>query len=221
MRILLVEDDPMIGESLTGALRNLGMSVDWARDGLDGAEALAHGEHALVLLDLNLPGRQGLDLLRAARAGGNKTPVIIVTARGALDDRVDGLDLGADDYLAKPFSVRELVARIRAVLRRHGGLAQSVMEAGELTLDLASHAVAFRGSTIALPAREFALMRALMERPGAILSRDQIEQRIYGWGEEVESNAIDVLIHSIRKKLDKDVIRNVRGAGWMVLKGAP
>jgi len=144
----------------------------------------------------------------------------VITARDALDERVNALDLGADDFLIKPFEMRELVARIRAVVRRQGGFAQSMLEAGEVTLDLASHQVGYRGAAFVLPAREFALMQVLMEHAGAILSRAQIEEQIYGWGEEVESNAIDVLIHSIRGKFDKEIIRNVRGAGWMIVKSA-
>ena len=220
MRILLIEDDRMIGKGLVTALNREGMVVDWVRTGGDGAEALANGGHALVLLDIGLPGPSGLDLLKKARQAGNRTPVLLVTARDRLDDRIGGLDLGADDYILKPFETRELVARMRAVLRRHTGAAQSVLQAGGLLLDLASHEVSFSATTSVLPAREFALMQALVERPGTILSRSQIEERIYGWGEEVESNAVDVLIHSIRKKFDKDIIRNVRGAGWMVLKDA-
>jgi two-component system, OmpR family, response regulator len=218
MRILLIEDDPMIGNSLAKALRDLGMSVDWITDGLDGEEALAAGEHTLVLLNLGLPGKQGLQLLKAIRTAGSRVPIIIITARDELDGRVASLDLGADDYLAKPFAVRELVARINAVLRRQSGLAQSLMEAGDMTLDLDTHELRYHGTQIVLPAREFSLMRALMERPGTILSRAQLEERLYGWGEEVESNAVEVLIHSVRKKLDREVIRNVRGAGWMVVK---
>jgi two-component system, OmpR family, response regulator len=218
MRILLIEDDPMIGSSLAKALRDLGMSVDWITDGLDGEEALAAGEHTLVLLNLGLPGKQGLQLLKAIRIAGSRVPIIIITARDELDGRVASLDLGADDYLAKPFAVRELVARMNAVLRRQSGLAQSIMEAGDMTLDLDTHELRYHGTQIVLPAREFSLMRALMERPGTILSRAQLEERLYGWGEEVESNAVEVLIHSVRKKLDREVIRNVRGAGWMVVK---
>jgi two-component system OmpR family response regulator len=221
MRILLIEDDPMIGKSLAQALRNQGMSVDWTKSGLKGEEALAVGGHALVLLDLGLPGKHGLEVLKSVRAVGNRVPVVVITARGEVDDRVVGLDLGADDYIAKPFEVRELIARMRAVLRRHSGLARSIMESGELTLDLASHELSYRGSRIVLPAREFALMRALMDRSGTILPRRDLEERLYGWGEEVDSNAVDVLIHSIRKKFDKDIIRNVRGAGWMVVKAGP
>jgi two-component system, OmpR family, response regulator len=218
MRVLLIEDDPMIGSSLAKALRDLGMSVDWVTDGLDGEEALAVGEHTLVLLNLGLPGKQGLQLLKAVRTAGSRVPIIIITARDELDGRVASLDLGADDYIAKPFAVRELVARMNAVLRRQSGLARSIMEAGHMTLDLDTHEVSYHGAQIVLPTREFALMRALMERPGTILSRAQLEERLYGWGEEVESNAVEVLIHSVRKKLDREVIRNVRGAGWMVVK---
>ena len=216
MRILLIEDDRMIGRGLVDALGREGMTVDWVRDGNLGAEGLVTGGHALVLLDLGLPDVPGLELLRATRRAGNKVPVLVITARDGTDDRVAGLDLGADDYLVKPFETRELVARIRAVIRRHAGKAHSVFEAGELLLDLAGHELAYRGTTLVLPAREFALVQALMERSGTILSRGQLEDRLYGWGEEVESNAVDVLIYSIRKKFDKQVIRNVRGAGWMV-----
>ncbi|MCW5704837.1 MAG: hypothetical protein CFE29_28900 [Bradyrhizobiaceae bacterium PARB1] len=211
MRILLIEDDPMIGKSLVRALRDQGMSVDWTTSDIEGEEALAVGGHALVLLDLGLPGKSGLDVLRTARAAGNKIPVVVLTARDDLDNRIAGLDLGADDYITKPFEVRELVARMRAVMRRQSGSARSVLEAGGITLDMETHEVAFRGNHVLLPAREFALMRALMDRPGAILSREQIEKRLYGWGEEAESNAVDVLIHSVRKKFDKDIIQNVRG----------
>ena len=221
MRILLIEDDRMIGSGLSEALSREGMVIDWVRNGTDGAEALATGGHALVLLDLGLPGQSGLEVLKAARRAGNLVPILVVTARDGVDDRVAGLDVGADDYIVKPFEIRELIARMRAVLRRHGGSAQSVLQAREIVLDIASHEVTFHATTQVLPAREFALMYALVERPGTILSRGQIEERIYGWGEEVESNAVDVLIHSIRKKFDKDIIVNLRGAGWMVLKGSP
>ena len=218
MRILLVEDDEMIGLSLSDALRREAMVVDWVRDGNDAAEALAHAEHAIALIDLGLPGKSGFELIETARRVGNKIPVIVLTARDGINDRVCGLELGADDYLVKPFEVRELFARMRAVLRRQAGVAQSVFEAGALRLDLASHVLSYHDATHILPAREFALMRSLIERPGTILSRAQLEERLYGWGEEVESNAIDVLIYSVRRKFDKDIIRNVRGAGWMVLK---
>jgi DNA-binding response OmpR family regulator len=219
MRILLIEDDPMIGKALVRGLNDQGMAVDWVRNGTEGSAALAHAEHALVLLDIGLPEMSGIEVLKAARNAGVLVPVLVITARDSLDDRVAGLDLGADDYIVKPFELRELHARMRAVLRRHNGQAQSLTTSGEITLDLATHEARYRNAEHILSAREFALLQALMRRPGAILSRTQIEQQIYGWGEEVESNAVDVLIHAIRKKFGKDIIRNVRGAGWMVVKG--
>jgi DNA-binding response OmpR family regulator len=217
MRILLIEDDPMLGKALVRGLSDHGVTVDWARDGAEGSAALAQDEHALVLLDLGLPKRSGLDVLKDARAAGVAVPVVIITARDGIDDRVTGLDVGADDYIVKPFELRELLARIRAVRRRHNGQAQSLIASGEITLDLATHRATYRGIEHVLSAREFALLQVLLQRPGAIFSRAQIEQQIYGWGEEVESNAVDVLIHGIRKRFDRDIIRNVRGAGWMVL----
>jgi DNA-binding response OmpR family regulator len=218
MRVLLVEDDPMIGKALVRGLSDQGMSVDWVHNGAEGSAALAHPEHALVLLDIGLPEMSGIDVLKAVRTAGVPVPVLVITARDGLDDRIAALDLGADDYIVKPFELRELVARMRAVLRRHNGQAQSLITSGEITLDLATHQTTYRNKEHIPSAREFALLQALMQRPGAILSRAQIEQHIYGWGEEVESNAVDVLIHAIRKKFDKDIIRNVRGAGWMVVK---
>jgi DNA-binding response OmpR family regulator len=217
MRILLIEDDPMLGKALVRGLVHHGMSVDWAHDGAEGSAALTQDEHALVLLDLGLPKQSGIDVLKAARAAGLAVPVLIITARDGVDDRVAGLDVGADDYIVKPFELRELLARIRAVRRRHHGQAQSLVSSDEITLDLATHRAAYRGMEHVLSAREFALLQVFMQRPGAIFSRTQIEQQIYGWGEEVESNAVDVLIHGIRKRFDRDIIRNVRGAGWMVL----
>jgi len=218
MRVLVIEDDVMLGRALVQALDDAGMSVDWVRDGALGAEAAAGGGHGLVLLDLGLPERSGLEILRGLRAEGDRRPVLVITARDGLDDRIVGLDLGADDYLVKPFEVKELLARMRAVLRRHGGRATCVLATNEIELDLSSHEARYRGTSEVLPAREFALLHALLERPGAILSRSQLEDRLYGWGEEVESNAIDVLIHYVRRKFDKDIIRNIRGAGWMIPK---
>ncbi len=218
MRVLLLEDDTMIGEGLCRALAAEGMSVDWVRDGVDGEIALRDAAYSIVLLDLGLPGAEGVELLKAARSQGIDTPVLIITARDGLDQRVSGLDLGADDYLVKPFETRELLARMRAVLRRRTGRATARLVAGPTELDAETHQLSHANLVQVLPAREFALMRALMERPGRILSRAQIEERIYGWGEEVESNAVDVLIHSIRRKFGKNVIFNVRGAGWMVPK---
>ncbi|MEE7494772.1 response regulator transcription factor [Methylobacterium oryzae] len=218
MRVLLVEDDRMIGDGLSQGLATQGYVVDWVREAGMAEEALRAGGHALVLLDLGLPGADGLCLLRAARASGNDTPVLILTARDGLDSRVAGLDLGADDYLVKPFETRELLARMRAVLRRRAGRANARLVAADTELDTESHALTHAGATAVLGAREYALMHALLERPGRILSRAEIEERIYGWGEEVESNAVDALILSIRRKVGKSVILNLRGAGWMVAK---
>jgi two-component system OmpR family response regulator len=216
MRALVIEDDPTIGSGLRRGLAHAGISADWVKDGASGLEALATTQYEVVLLDLGLPGLSGLDVLTAMRRGKDQTPVIVVTARDDVGSRVSGLDLGADDYLIKPFDMDELTARIRAVLRRRGGHASTGMECGEVGLDLATHVVHYRGTELVLSAREFALVLALAERPGAILSRGQLEERLYGWGEEVESNAIDALIYSIRKKFDKDFIRNIRGAGWAI-----
>lgn len=216
MRALLVEDDDMIGRSLVHALKGAGWSVDWVRDGALAHSALADGDYRCVLLDLGLPGLDGTEVLRRARARGDLTPVLVLTARDGLDDRILGLDLGADDYLLKPFEVGELLARMRAVVRRRSGVAQSIVGNGVVQLDLATREVLRGGAREALTAREFALLQALLERPGAILSREQLENRIYGWGEEVSSNAVDVLIHGMRRKLGPDAIRNVRGLGWRV-----
>lgn len=218
MRILLVEDDQMIGSSLCVALRRDGMAVDWVHDGDTALDALASDDHNLVLLDLGLPGTGGLEVLAATRGRQDKRPVLIITARDDVETRIQGLDLGADDFIVKPFDFDELAARIRAVTRRQNGHAASVVVAGEITLDLASHEVSYRGAVEVLPAREFTLLQALCERPGTILSRAQLEDRLYGWGDEVESNAVDVLIHYVRRRFDKDIVRNVRGAGWMVVK---
>jgi two-component system OmpR family response regulator/two-component system response regulator QseB len=217
MRVLLVEDDEMIGQSLRDALAAQGWSVDWVKDGLLAQSAWADGDYACVLLDLGLPKRDGVDVLRQARDRGNTTPVLVLTARDGVDDRVTGLDLGADDYLLKPYEPRELFARMRAVIRRRDGSAHSVIGSGALQLDLTTREVLVGGERSQLSQREFALLHALLERPGAILSREQLENRIYGWGEEVTSNAVDVLIHGMRRKLGADTIRNVRGLGWRVV----
>jgi DNA-binding response OmpR family regulator len=216
MRILLVEDDVLIGRSLVRAFQDTGAAVDWARTGPDALLALRTGRYSAVLLDLGLPGRAGLDVLKEMRRGRDPTPVLIVTARDDVETRVAGLDGGADDFIIKPFDFDELSARLRAVVRRHAGHATSQIRSAEIILDLASHEASYRGKTQVLPQREFALLHALMQRPGTILSRSQLEEAIYGWGEEVESNAVDVLIHYLRRRFDKEVIRNVRGSGWMV-----
>jgi two-component system OmpR family response regulator/two-component system response regulator QseB len=216
MRVLLVEDDEMIGQSLKQALGGNGWSVDWVKDGLLAQSALSDGGYACVLLDLGLPKRDGIEVLRKARSQGDPTPVLVLTARDGIDDRITGLDIGADDYLVKPYEFRELLARMRAVIRRRDGSAHSLIGASNLQLDLTTREVIVQGERSQLSAREFALLHALLERPGAILSRDQLESRIYGWGEEVTSNAVDVLIHGMRRKLGADSIRNVRGLGWRI-----
>lgn len=216
MRILLVEDDPMIGEAVSMALKDAAYAVDWVTDGAAADNALRHGEHQTVLLDLGLPKRDGLEVLRRLRQEGNAVPVIVITARDGVDDRIKGLDFGADDYLVKPFDVNELLARLRAVIRRQGGQAAPVLTNGRISLDPATREARCGDVVELLSAREFALLHALLLRPGAILTRAELEERIYGWNEEVESNAVDFLIHGVRRKLGADVIRNVRGAGWMV-----
>ncbi|EPR43090.1 two component transcriptional regulator, winged helix family [Desulfovibrio sp. X2] len=219
MRILLVEDDAMFGQSLSQALKDAGHSVDWARDGAQAEAALAGEGYVLVLLDLGLPGRSGLDVLRGMRGRDDRVPVLILTARDGVEDRVSGLDLGADDYLVKPFDFKELQARMRALIRRRSGHADSVLGNGDIELDLATHEARRGGAPVRLSAREFALLYALLEHPGAVLSRGQLEERVYGWNEEVESNAVEVLIHYLRKKLGHDAVRNIRGVGWMVAEG--
>jgi two-component system OmpR family response regulator/two-component system response regulator QseB len=223
MRLLLVEDDRMIGAGLRDALRLEGYAVDWVRDAAAADATLASERFDLVLLDLGLPpgpagapARDGLDVLRGLRSREDGTPVIVLTARDAKGDRVAGLDAGADDYLVKPFELDELNARIRAVLRRHSGRAQPLLRHGGVTLDPATRQVTRDGQPVLLSAREFAVLEALMQRPGALLSRAQLEDRLYGWGEEIESNAVSVYIHQLRRKLGADFIRNVRGVGYFV-----
>jgi DNA-binding response OmpR family regulator len=218
MRILVVEDDTMLALGLQRALADVGMSVDWISDGKLAEEAMRSDTHAAVLLDLSLPAPDGLTLLRDARVRGASVPIVIITARDDLETRLKGLDLGADDFVLKPFEPSEIIARLRAVIRRRAGHATSKIGTSSIVLDLASHELSYNGATEVLPHREFALMRALLERPGVILSRSQLEEKIYGWGEEVESNAVEVLIFYIRRRFDKQIIRNVRGAGWMIPK---
>lgn len=218
MRILLVEDDAMIAEAVSVALKDAAYSVDWVKDGAAASNALEQGEQQAVLLDLGLPKRDGFEVLRRLRLSGNAVPVIIITARDSVSDRIKGLDLGADDYLVKPFDIHELLARLRAIIRRQGGQAAPLLSNGKVTLDPATHEAQCGEAVEVLSAREFALLHALLLRPGAILTRGELEERIYGWNEEVESNAVDFLIHSVRKKLGGNVIKNVRGAGWMVDK---
>ncbi|WP_426436596.1 response regulator transcription factor [Bradyrhizobium genosp. P] len=216
MRVLLIEDDRMIGSAVQQALRDAAYAVDWVTDGETAIHAAESEAYELALLDLGLPKADGREVLRRMRALDRRLPVIIVTARDSIDDRIDGLDLGADDYLVKPFEIRELLARMRAVLRREGSGATPLLHNGKLSLDPATREASFAGESAVLTAREFALLQALMARPGTILSRSELERQIYGWNEEVESNAIEFLIHTIRKKLGTTAIRNVRGVGWMV-----
>lgn len=216
MRVLLVEDDRMIADALRQALRDASYAVDWVSDGVSATEAVETEEYDLVILDLGLPQRDGLDVLRMMRGRSDHTSVLIVTARDTIEDRILGLDMGADDYLVKPFEVAELLARMRAVIRRRGGVAAPLLTSGALSLDPVTREATFRDRSSRLSAREFSLLQALLIRPGAILSRQELETKIYGWNEEVESNAIEFLIHAVRKKLGTDAIRNVRGLGWMV-----
>jgi DNA-binding response OmpR family regulator len=218
MRVLLIEDDAMFGKALVRGLSENGMSVDWTRNGVDGYAALEKSDYAIALIDIGLPKMSGLEVLKERRQSGSIVPALIITARDGVNDMVAGLDLGADDYIVKPFELPILLARMRAVMRRSTGRAQPVMTSGEITLDPTTQVATFRDIKHILSVREFAVLNALMERPGQILSRGQIESRIYGWGDEVQSNAVDVLIHGLRKKYGKDIVRNVRGAGWMVTK---
>jgi two-component system, OmpR family, response regulator QseB len=218
MRVLVVEDDQMIAEAIRTALRQDGYSVEWIDDGAGAAAALATSSFDIVLLDLGLPRRSGLEVLREARRQGTTTPVIIITARDDVQSRVAGLDSGADDYLVKPFDLDELAARMRSVLRRGAGRGDSVIEHAGIRLDPATHEVSRAGEPVALSAREYAVLEALMMRPGAILSRAQLEDRLYGWGGEIESNAVEVYVHALRRKLGSDAIRTVRGVGYCIPK---
>jgi two-component system response regulator QseB len=221
MRLLLVEDDHMIGESLVRGLRDDGYAVDWVRDGAAALAALrdSQAEYAVAVLDWNLPKQDGLSVLKALRATGDTLPVLMITARDELEDRISGLDGGADDYLVKPFQLAELKARLRSLLRRRDGRASTELVHGDLVLDPVTHTARLGDTFISVTAREFALLRALMDRPGAVLSRTQIEERLYGWDEGVQSNAVEFTIHSIRKKFGNTVIENVRGVGWRL--GSP
>ena len=216
MRLLLVEDDPMIGNSVQSGLKQDGYSVDWVRDGVAADLAMANGVYELLLLDLGLPHKSGLDLLTGLRKKGASLPVLVITARDSVADRVKGLDAGADDYLVKPFDLTELSARIRALMRRQAGRSSPVIEHGPLSLNPATHEVTLDGASVSLSAREFALLHAFLEQPGVPLSRTQLEERLYGWDEEIESNVVEVYIHSLRRKLGAEWIRNVRGVGYLV-----
>ncbi|HEY3809072.1 MAG TPA: response regulator transcription factor [Steroidobacteraceae bacterium] len=218
MRVLLVEDDRMIAQGLQTALRQDGYTVDWVADGRSAGEALHASQFDLVLLDLGLPARDGLDVLRELRRRGNATPVIIVTARDDRQDRIAGLDAGADDYIVKPFDLDEVAARMRSVLRRVSGRGDPTIRVGDISLDPVTRAVERQGQPVTLSAHEYAVLEALLQRPGAILSRAQLEDRLYGWDAGVESNAIEVYIHALRRKLGSEAIRTLRGVGYFVSK---
>jgi two-component system response regulator QseB len=216
MRILLIEDDAMVGQAIEEGLRRAGFAVDWVADGIGGDASLAHHAYDLAVVDLGLPGRDGLDVLRRLRQRGQNLPVLVVTARDALPDRMAGFDAGADDLLLKPFDLEELVVRVRALLRRAAGTLQAVHVAGALALDPARRLVTLEGQAVELSAREFSILEALMRRPGTVLSRKELEDSVYGWGEEVASNAIEVHLHHLRRKIGSQRIRNVRGVGYRI-----
>ena len=220
MRILLVEDDQMIAEAISLGLKNARYAVDWVNNGRTAETALNSQQYDLVLLDLGLPGQDGLTVLRHLRQNKNNTPVLIVTARDDLENRLSGLDGGADDYIIKPFDLSELLARIRAVLRRQSGQSTPQLTNGTMTLDPSNYQVTLLENPhpISLSNKEFSILQALMTRPGIIHSRADLEDKLYAWGDEVESNAIDFLIHGLRKKIGKEHIKNVRGVGWLVAK---
>lgn len=220
MRILLVEDDPLLGDGLRAGLRELGFQVDWVRDGQAAERELRAEGYAAAVLDLGLPLQDGFDVLAAARRRGVKTPVLVLTARDAVPDRIRGLDTGADDYVIKPVDLHELAARLRALVRRAHGQPQERLQVGALTLDPATRTVSFEGQPVALAMREFDLLHALMLNPGRVMSREQLEQSLYSWGTEVESNAIEVHIHHLRRKLRAELIQTVRGVGYAIARRA-
>lgn len=221
MRILLAEDDELLGEGIVVALRRAGMTVDWLRDGESVRVALVDGSFDLLLLDLGLPRLHGSAVIETVRAAGSQIPILVLTARDLVNQRVQMLDLGADDFMGKPFDTGELLARIRALYRRSQGRAQAVIEFAGLRLDVARQNVQFQGRQIELARREFHLLWVLMENAGRIVSRDVLQQRLYGWDDDIESNALDVHIHHLRRKLGSDLIRNVRGVGYLLADPAP
>jgi len=216
MRILVVEDDPLLGRGVQAGLEQAGFAADWVRDGVAADASLAGTQYAAVVLDLGLPRLEGLALLRRRRGAGDRTPVLILSARDAIEDRVKGLDAGADDYLVKPFQFEELAARLRALVRRAHGEAAPVLSAPGLTLDPGARTVAWQGRPVELPAREFDVLHELLLNAGRVLSREHLQERVYRWGEEVESNAIDVHIHHLRRKLAPELIRTIRGVGYLM-----
>lgn len=220
MRVLLVEDDPMLGDGLRAGLRQLGFQVDWVRDGVAAERELASGDYAAAVLDLGLPLKDGIDVLQSLRARRVNTPVLVLTARDAVPERIRGLDLGADDYVVKPVDLHELGARLRSLVRRASGQAQDALQCGPLRLDPAARQVSLDGTPVPLSTREFDLLHALMLNAGRVLSREQLEQQLYSWGYEVDSNAIEVHIHHLRRKLQPGLIQTVRGIGYTMLRSA-
>lgn len=216
MRLLLVEDDVMVGKSLQRGLIQAGFSVDWVRDGRQAELTLTHGIHDLTILDLGLPQVDGMTLLKALRARGDEMPILIASARDTVRDRIAGLEAGADDYVLKPFDLDELIARVRALLRRHAGSGSPLLRCGALTLDPAKRVVTLDNEEVELSPREFGLLETLMQRPGTVMSREKLEESVYGWGEEIASNAIEVHLHHLRRKLGAQRIRNVRGVGYRI-----
>jgi two-component system response regulator QseB len=218
MRLLLVEDDVMIGEGVRQGLREDGFTLDWVREGNAAERALRTNVYDGVLLDLGLPKKDGLEVLRSLRRRGERIPVLVITARDSVSNRIEGLDTGADDYITKPFDLDELAARVRAVLRRHSGRAESLIQVGALALNAATHEATFEGRVLPLSPNEFALLEVFAGRPGIVFSRAQLEEKLYGWGQEVESNTVEVYIHNLRKKLGQGFIKNIRGVGYTIPK---
>lgn len=218
MRILLVEDDALLGDGVEAGLKQAGYAVDWVHDGAAAELALRNGGYDAAILDLGLPRKSGLEVLAQTRRSGNRVPVLILTARDTVDDRVKGLDAGADDYLVKPFDLHELTARVRALIRRAHDAPAPVLRTAGIELDPAARVVRYQGNALDLPAREFGLLHALLLNAGRVLTREQLGDALYGWGDEVESNAIDVHIHHLRRKIAPDAIRTVRGVGYMIPK---
>ena len=219
MRVLVVEDDPLLGDALAVGLKQRGFDTDWVRDGREAQTVMRAEPYAAIVLDLGLPGVSGLELLKAERARANRVPVLILTARDALQDRIKGLDSGADDYVVKPTDLDELAARLRALVRRGKGEPAAVLAVGGVALDPAARTVRRDGTAIELQPREFTLLHELMLNAGRVLSREQLEERLYRWGEEVESNAVEVHIHHLRRKLGANIVTTVRGVGYMMPRG--
>lgn len=220
MRVLLIEDDLLLGDGIRQGLKHYGHTIDWVKDGRSGYDVLStkYEKFDIIVLDLGLPKLSGLDLLKAIREKNITTPVVILTARETIDDRVKGLDAGADDYLTKPFDLDELCARMRALQRRSQSRAQPVIEYGDIKLDPASHVVTQNDETILISRREFALLQKLIENAGRVISREQLNQTLYGWGESIDSNALEVHIHNLRKRFGQKLIRTIRGVGYMAEK---